>query len=89
MIQQVVQWVAGALLTIMLAVVGYQQSQISRLEERQFIFQKEAVSEAKLKNMEDRLQLGFNQRIDGIRTEIALTNKYLERIVEDYTRNKK
>lgn len=86
--QQVLQWIAGALLTIMLAVVGYQQGQISKLEERQFIFQKEAVSEAKLKNMEDRLNLLVSQRIEDVRKEINLTNRYLERIIED-ARNKR
>lgn len=88
MISQVLQWVAGAVLTIMLAVVGFQQNQISTMESRIYLMQKDSVSEAKLKDMEDRLNSNWNSRIEGVRLEIALTNKYLERILED-SRNKR
>lgn len=83
MIQTVIQWVAGAALTLVLAVVGFQQSQINQNENRIYALQKETVSESKLKDMEDRMNNNWNSRIEGVRLEIALTNKYLERILED------
>lgn len=83
MMQNVLSWVAGAVLTVMMAVVGFQQTQISQNENRIYTLQKDSVSEAKLKDMEDRLNTNWNNRIEGVRLEIALTNKYLERILED------
>ena len=83
MIQTIVQWVAGAILTVMLAVIGFQQSQINLIESRIYALQKDSVSESKLKDMEDRMNSNWNARIEGVRLEIALTNKYLERIMED------
>lgn len=88
MIQQVLLWIAGAVLTILLAVVGAQQAQLNTLDGRLFAMQKESVSESKLKDMEDRMNANWNNRIEGVRLEIALTNKYLERILED-SRNKR
>jgi len=81
--QNVLSWIAGAVLTVMMAVVGFQQTQISQNENRIYTLQKDSVSEAKLKDMEDRLNTNWNNRIEGVRLEIALTNKYLERILED------
>lgn len=83
MIQTILSWVAGAVLTIMMAIIGFQQSQINQNENRIYALQKESVSESKLKDMEERMQSNFNSRFEGIRLEIALTNKYLERILED------
>ena len=83
MIQTILTWVAGAVLTIMLAVVSFQQNQINQNETRIYALQKESVSESKLKDMEDRMNANWNNRIEGVRLEIALTNKYLERILED------
>ncbi len=88
MMQTILSWVAGAVLTVMMAVVSFQQTQISQNENRIYALQKESVSEAKLKDMEERMQSNFNSRFEGIRLEIALTNKYLERILED-TRGKR
>lgn len=81
MLKAVLNYVAGALLVVMMAVVGYQQTAIGRLEERQYVLQKDAVSEEKLNAMESRIMASVGRELGYVRNEIKLTNDFLEKVV--------
>lgn len=91
-IKGVLSYIAGALLAIVLGVSGTAYMQLSanqdKLEQRIYVLQKESVSESKLKDTEDRINANTAAQIQGVRTEVQLMNKYLEKLMEEIRTNK-
>lgn len=82
MIKGVLNYVAGALLVICLSVVGYQQSQIDKLDGRLYTLQATSVTEEKLNSAMNRLSADMDSKITGLRNEQQITNKWLERVMD-------
>lgn len=82
MIKSVLGYVAGALLMICVGVVGYQQSQIGKLDDRIYMLQATTVTEDKLNSAINRLSAEMETRITGIKNEQQITNNFLMRIVD-------
>ncbi|WKV20464.1 hypothetical protein 16Q_071 [Pseudomonas phage 16Q] len=82
MIKSVLSYVAGALLMICMGVVGYQQSQISKLDDRLYTLQATTVTEDKLNTAVNRLSAEMDTKIISIRNEQQITNKWLERVMD-------
>lgn len=89
MIKSVLSYVAGALLMICVGVVGYQQSQINKLDDRIYALQATIVTEDKLDTAINRLSSDMETRITSIRNEQATTNRWLERVVDSLEKNKR
>ena len=82
MIKSVLGYVAGALLMIMSGVVGYQQSQISKLDDRLYVLQATTVTEDKLNTAINRLESSMETKITAVKNVQEATNTYLMRIVD-------
>ncbi len=82
MIKGVLGYVAGALLMICVGVVGYQQSQIGKLDDRIYALQATTVTEDKLNTAINRLSAEMDTKITGMKNEQQATNKWLERVLD-------
>lgn len=82
MIKSVLGYIAGALLMICVGVVGYQQSQIGKLDDRIYALQATTVTEDKLNTAINRLSAEIDTKITGIKNEQQVTNKWLERVMD-------
>lgn len=82
MIKEILSWIAGAFLTITIAVVGYQQSQISKLDERIYAMQSTVVTEQKMNVAIAQLSKDIDVKISSLRNEQAVTNKVIERAID-------
>lgn len=82
MVKAVLNYVAGALLMICVGVVGYQQSQINKLDDRLYTLQATTVTEDKLNSAINRLSAEMDTKITSLRSEQQITNKYLERVMD-------
>lgn len=82
MVKSVLSYVAGALLMVCVGVVGYQQSQINKLDDRLYSLQATTVTEAKLNTAVNRLSSEMDSKITSIRNEQQVTNKWLERLMD-------
>jgi hypothetical protein len=82
MIKSVLSYVAGALLMVCVGVVGYQQSQINKLDDRLYTLQATTVTEDKLNTAINRLSTEMDTKITSIRNEQQITNKWLERVMD-------
>lgn len=82
MVKAVLSYVAGALLMICVGVVGYQQSQINKLDDRLYTLQATTVTEDKLNTAINRLSTEMDTKITSIRNEQQITNKWLERVMD-------
>lgn len=82
LIKGVLGYVAGALLMICVGVVGYQQAQIGKLDDRIYALQATTVTEDKLNSAINRLSAEMETRITGIKNEQQITNNFLMRIVD-------
>lgn len=82
MIKAVLGYVAGALLMICVGVVGYQQTQIGKLDDRLYTLQATTVTEGKLNTAINRLSSEFDTKITAIKNVQEVTNSYLLRIVD-------
>lgn len=80
--RSIISWVAGATLLVLMAFAGYQQSAISKLDDRIYTLQATTVTDDKLNTALNRLSSDMESRITAVRTEVTLTNKYLERMME-------
>ena len=83
MLKSVLNYIAGALLMIVMAVVGFQQQQIGKLDDKIYTLQATTVTEDKLNTAINRLSMEIDTKISGIKNEQQLTNKWLERVVLD------
>lgn len=83
MVKAVLNYVAGALLMIVMAFVGFQQNQIGKLDDKLYALQATTVTEDKLNTAVNRLSSEFDSKINGIKNEQQITNKWLERVVLD------
>lgn len=83
MVKSVLNYVAGALLMVVMAVVGFQQSQIGKLDDKLYTLQATTVTEDKLNTAINRLSTEIDSKISGIKNEQQITNKWLERLVLD------
>lgn len=82
MVKSVLGYVAGALLMICVGVVGYQQTQINKLDDRLYTLQATTVTEDKLNSAINRLSSEMDTKITSLRSEQQITNKYLERVMD-------
>lgn len=82
MLKSVINYVAGALLMICMAVVGYQQSQIGKMDDRIYQLQANMVTEDKLNIAINRLSAEMDTKVNAIKAEQFVTNKYLERVID-------
>lgn len=82
MVKSVLGYVAGALLMIMGGVVGYQQTQIGKLDDRIYTLQATTVTEDKLNTAISRLESSMDTKITSIKNEQQVTNKWLERLMD-------
>lgn len=82
MVKSVLGYVAGALLMICVGVVGYQQSQIAKLDDRLYTLQATTVTEGKLNTAINRLSAEMDTKITAIKNVQEATNTYLMRIVD-------
>jgi predicted PurR-regulated permease PerM len=82
MVKGVLSYVAGALLMVCVGVVGYQQSQIGKLDDRLYTLQATTVTEDKLNSAINRLSSEFDTKITAIKNVQEVTNSYLMRIVD-------
>lgn len=89
MIKGVLGYVAGALLMICVGVVGYQQAQIGKLDDRIYALQATTVTEDKLNSAINRLSAEMETRITGIKNEQQITNNFLMRIVDRLEKTEK
>lgn len=89
MVKSVLGYVAGALLMICVGVVGYQQNQIAKLDDRIYALQATTVTEAKLNTQINRLSSEFDTKITAIKNVQEVTNAYLMRIVDKLEKNDK
>jgi hypothetical protein len=87
MIKGVLGYVAGALLMICVGVVGYQQSQIGKLDDRIYALQATTVTEDKLNTAINRLSAEMDNKITSIKNEQQITNKWLERVMDRLEKN--
>lgn len=83
MLKSVLNYIAGALLMIVMAVVGFQQQQIGKLDDKIYTLQATTVTEDKLNTAINRLSMEIDTKISGIKNEQQITNKWLERLVLD------
>ncbi|ATN92794.1 hypothetical protein QGX11_gp031 [Pseudomonas phage PPSC2] len=83
MLKSVLNYIAGALLMIIMAVVGFQQQQIGKLDDKIYTLQATTVTEDKLNTAINRLSMEIDTKINGIKNEQQITNKWLERVVLD------
>ena len=83
MLKSVLNYIAGALLMIVMAVVGFQQQQIGKLDDKIYTLQATTVTEDKLNTAINRLSVEIDTKISGIKNEQQITNKWLERVVLD------
>ncbi|WVS24513.1 hypothetical protein PSPHG_CDS_0032 [Pseudomonas phage Psxphi15] len=82
MVKAVLNYVAGALLMICVGVVGYQQSQINKLDDRLYTLQATTVTEDKLNTAINRLSAEFDTKLGSLDSKMQITNKYLERVLD-------
>lgn len=82
LIKSVLSYVAGAMLMICMGVVGYQQSQISKLDDRLYSLQATTVTEDKLNTAINRLSAEFDTKLGSLDSKMQITNKYLERVLD-------
>lgn len=87
MVKSVLGYVAGALLMICVGVVGYQQTQIGKLDDRIYQLQATTVTEDKLNTAINRLSAEMDTKITGIKNEQQTTNKWLERVIDRLEKN--
>jgi len=79
---------AKFLLPFILAFVTWQQTQMSKLEDRLYVLQRDAVTEQKLSDVEKRLTTYMDVRISDVATKQEMTNKYLDLILQSVKDNK-
>lgn len=87
MLKSVISYVAGALLMICMAVVGYQQSQMGKMDDRIYELQANMVTEDKLNIAINRLSAEMDTKVNAIKAEQFVTNKYLERVIDRMERD--
>lgn len=70
------------LMPLVIAVVSWQQSVIGKLEDRVYVIQKEAVSEAKLQQTETRILAYVDNRLTDLSNKVDLSNQYLHLLLQ-------
>lgn len=88
-LQGVIGYIAGALLMICVGVVGYQQTQIGKLDDRLYTLQATTVTEDKLNTAINRLSAEMDTKITAIKSEQQITNSFLMRIVDKLDKGEK
>lgn len=82
MLKSVINYIAGALLVIVMAVVGYQNAQMDKMENRIYALQRDAVTDDKLKDTEARINENIKLQIGLITDKIEITNTQIDRLVQ-------
>lgn len=70
------------LLPFILAFITWQQAQMSKIDDRVYVLQRDAVTEQKLQAVEQRLTTYMDVRITDVAMKQELTNKYLEMLLQ-------
>lgn len=79
---KVLGFITNALLVIVMAWAGWQQTTINKLDERIYALQATAVTDQKMEAMEQRITSYVDKSITGLSSQMAVTNKYLEILTE-------
>jgi hypothetical protein len=71
------------ILVLVMAWAGWQQAQISKIDERVYILQRDAVTEQKMNAMEQRIIQYTDVRLSDISSKMDIQNKYLEMVFQN------
>ena len=74
------------LLVIVMAWAGWQQAQLTKMDERIYILQKDSVTEQKMNAMEQRIIQYTDVRLSDISSKMEVQNKYLEMVFQNTKR---
>ena len=77
---KIVGFVTNALLIIVMAWAGFLQTQLSKMDERIYILQRDSVTEQKMNAMEQRIIQYTDVRLSDISSKMEVQNKYLEMV---------
>lgn len=70
------------MIPLMVAFIGWQQGEISKLDERIYVIQKESVSEQKLQQTETRILSYIDSRLADLSNKVDLSNQYLHLLLQ-------
>lgn len=70
------------MIPLMVAFIGWQQGEISKLDERIYVIQKESVSEQKLQQTEARILSYIDSRLADLSNKVDLSNQYLHLLLQ-------
>src|SRR5574338_376404 len=70
------------LIPLVVALVTWQQSVITKLEDRVYVIQREAVSETKLQQTETRILSYVDTRLNDLGNKVDLSNQYLHLLLQ-------
>lgn len=76
------------MIPLMVAFIGWQQNEISKLDERIYVIQKEAVSEQKLQQTETRILSYIDNRLADLSNKVELSNQYLHLLLQEQKNNR-
>lgn len=71
------------LLVMVMAWAGWQQAQITKMDERIYVLQKDSVTEQKMNAMEQRIIQYTDVRLGDISSKMEVQNKYLEMVFQN------
>lgn len=71
------------LLVMVMAWAGWQQTQITKMDERIYVLQKDSVTEQKMNAMEQRIIQYTDVRLGDISSKMEVQNKYLEMVFQN------
>lgn len=71
------------LLCLVMAWAGWQQTQLTKMDERIYVLQKDSVTEQKMNAMEQRIIQYTDVRLGDISSKMEVQNKYLEMVFQN------
>lgn len=77
---KIVSFVTNILLVIVMAWAGFLQTQLTKMDERIYILQRDSVTEQKMNAMEQRIIQYTDVRLSDISSKMEVQNKYLEMV---------
>lgn len=77
---------AKVLLAFVLAWAGWQQAQLTKMDERIYVLQRDSVTEQKMNAMEQRIIQYTDVRLSDISSKMEVQNRYLEMVFQNTKR---
>lgn len=71
------------LLVMVMAWAGWQQAQLTKMDERIYVLQRDSVTEQKMNAMEQRIIQYTDVRLGDISSKMEVQNKYLEMVFQN------